>query len=66
MELGPQQSNFTLVIRITIFGIESYMQGINNLKKYIKLNKIENICVFHGDAIEIVSEILPDDPLMKY
>ena len=44
-------------------GIESYMQGINNLKKYIKTNKIENMCVFHGDAIEIVDEKLPDSSI---
>ena len=44
-------------------GIESYMQGINNLKKYIKKNKIENMCVFHGDAIEIVNEKLPDSSI---
>ena len=44
-------------------GIESYMQGINNLKKYIKKNKIANICVFHGDAIEIVNEKLPDSSI---
>jgi len=44
-------------------GIESYMQGINNLKKYIKKNKIENIYVFHGDAIEIVNEKLPDSSI---
>jgi len=42
------------------FCIESYMQGINNLKKYTKLNKIKNICIFHGDAIDIISELLPD------
>ena len=45
------------------FCIESYMQGINNLKKYIKTNKIENMCVFHGDAIEIVDEKLPDSSI---
>ena len=44
-------------------GIESYMQGISNLKKYIKKNKIANICVFHGDAIEIVNEKLPDSSI---
>ena len=41
--------------------IESYMQGINNLKKFIKINKIENMCVFHGDAIEIVDAYIPDE-----
>lgn len=40
--------------------IESYMQGINNLKKYIKENKIDNISVFYGDAIEVISQQLPD------
>jgi len=44
-------------------GIESYMQGINNLKKHIEINKIENMCVFHGDAIEIVNEKLPDSSI---
>ena len=45
------------------FCIESYMQGINNLRKYIKLNKIKNICIFHGDATDIISEILPDESI---
>ena len=45
------------------FCIESYMQGINNLRKYIKLNKIKNICTFHGDATDIISEILPDESI---
>ena len=45
------------------FCIESYMQGINNLKKYTKLNKIKNICIFHGDATDIISEILPDESI---
>ena len=40
--------------------IESYMQGINNLKKFIKINEIENMSVFHGDAIEILNEEIPD------
>ena len=42
------------------FCIESYMQGINNLKKFIKINEIENMSVFHGDAIEILNEEIPD------
>ena len=45
------------------FCIESYMQGINNLKKYVKLNKIKNICIFYGDATNIISEILPDESI---
>ena len=44
-------------------GIESYMQGINNLRKYIKLNEIKNICIFYGDATDIISEILPDESI---
>ena len=39
------------------------MQGINNLKKYVKLNKIKNICIFYGDATNIISEILPDESI---
>ena len=45
------------------FCIESYMQGINNLRKYTKLNKIKNICIFHGDATDIISELLPDESI---
>ena len=45
------------------FCIESYMQGINNLKKYVKLNKTKNICIFYGDATNIISEILPDESI---
>ena len=43
--------------------VESYLQGINNLKKYRDKNKIDNMFVYHGDAVEIISEVLPDNSI---
>ena len=43
--------------------IESYYRGIENLNNLIKKNNLNNIFVFHGDAIEIVEKFFPDNSL---
>lgn len=43
--------------------IESYLQGINNLKNFVLINKTKNIYILYGDAIEIVENTFPDESL---
>jgi len=43
--------------------IESYYKGIENLNSLIKKNNLENIFVFHGDAIDIIENFFPNDSI---
>jgi len=43
--------------------IESYYRGIENLNNLIKKNNLENIFVFHGDAIDIIENFFPNDSI---
>jgi len=45
------------------FCIESYSLGVENIKKFIKKNNIEDIHVFDGDAIEIIENYFSDNSL---